>query len=84
MIGFSGTVKRTTDGGRTWQMVLQAAVPLESGPQLVVQDAQTAAIVVTATTGSLGAHDRRTDLVACRTIDGGTHWTPTVITLPRG
>jgi hypothetical protein len=49
-----------------------------------VQDARTAAIVITATTGSLGAHDRRTDLVAYRTTDGGTHWTPTVITLPRG
>jgi hypothetical protein len=84
MIGFSGTVKRTTDGGRTWQTVLQAAVPYESGPQLVVQDARTAAIVITATTGSLGAHDRRTELVAYRTTDGGTHWTPTVITLPRG
>ena len=84
MIGFSGTVKRTTDGGRTWQTVLQAAVPHESGPQLVVQDAQTATIVVTATAGSLGAHDRRTDLVAYRTTDGGIHWTPTVITLPRG
>ena len=84
MIGFSGTVKRTTDGGRTWQTVFQAPVPYESGPQLVVQDAQSAAIVVTATTGSVGAHDRRTDLVAYRTTDGGTHWTHTVITLPRG
>ena len=84
IIGYSGVVRRTTDGGRTWQTVLRAPVPYQSGPQLVVQDAQSAAILVTATTGSLGAHDRRTDLVAYRTTDGGTHWTPTVITLPRG
>ena len=81
--GDNGTVKRTTDGGRTWQTVLQTPGG-EFGAELAVQDAQTATIVVTASSGSVADHRRRTDLVSYRTTDGGAHWTPTVIKLPTG
>ncbi len=82
--GANGTVKRTTDGGRTWQTVLQTPVGADGGAELAVQDAQTATIVVAASTGSVTDHRRRTDLVSYRTTDGGAHWTPTVIKLPTG
>jgi hypothetical protein len=82
--GVDGTIKRTTDGGQTWQTVLQAPRSADGNADLAVQDAQTATIVVAASTGSAAGHDRRTDLVTYRTTDGGAHWIPTVIRLPTG
>jgi hypothetical protein len=34
--------------------------------------------------GTVAGHDRRTELVAYRTTDGGAHWRSTLIHLPRG
>ena len=82
--GANGTVKRTTDGGQTWQTVLQTPVGADGGAELAVQDAQTATTVVAASTGGVTDHRRRTNLVSYRTTDGGAHWTPTVIKLPTG
>ena len=82
--GANGTIKRTTDGGQTWQTVLQTPAGADGAAELAVQDTQTATIVVAASTGSVADHRRRTDLVAYRTTDGGAHWTPTVIKLPTG
>jgi hypothetical protein len=82
--GIYGTVKRTTDGGRTWQTVLQVPAGADGNAELAVQDADTATIVVVASTGSVTDRRRRTDLVSYHTTDGGAHWTPTVIKLPTG
>jgi photosystem II stability/assembly factor-like uncharacterized protein len=78
--GANGTVKRTTDGGHTWQTVLHTSAESE----LAVRNAQTATVVVPASRGTITDHDRRTDLVCYRTTDGGARWTPTVIKLPAG
>ncbi|MGI8714537.1 MAG: hypothetical protein ACR2NR_15450 [Solirubrobacteraceae bacterium] len=77
----SGALQRTTNGGRSWQTVLRGAGP---APALDIESSTTATIVAIATTGTPAAHTRRTELVAYRTIDGGSHWTHTLIRLPTG
>ena len=84
LVGQHGAVQRTSDGGQTWQTVLQVPASGGNAPQLTVRDAETATVVVAAIAGSVTRHDRRTELVAYRTSDGGVHWTPTVIHLPSG
>jgi hypothetical protein len=75
----SGALQRTTNGGRSWQTVLRGAGP---APAVDIESSTTATVVATATTGTRAAHTRRTDLVAYRTVDGGSHWTHTLIRLP--
>jgi hypothetical protein len=76
----TGVVQRTTNGGRSWQTVLRGA---GRSPSLDIESSTTATVVASATTGTT-AHTRRTELVAYRTTDGGTHWTHTLIHLPTG
>lgn len=79
--GSGGALQRSTNGGRSWERVLGNV-----GAQLSVEiaSATTATVVAPITAGTRAAHTRRTDLVACRTVDGGAHWTHTVIRLPTG
>ena len=79
--GPGGALQRTTNGGRSWQTVLRGA---GAGPAVDIESATTATVVATATTGTRAADTRRTDLVAYRTVDGGSHWTHTLIRLPTG
>jgi hypothetical protein len=74
-----GVLERTTNGGRSWQSVLRG---VGSHPALDIQSATTATAIAIATTGTTSKHDRRTELVAYRTTNGGTRWTHTVIPLP--
>jgi hypothetical protein len=75
----SGELARTTDGGRSWKTILQGA---GRDPSVDVESSTTATVVNTATTGTTAAHTRRSELVAYRTTDGGSHWTHTLIRLP--
>jgi hypothetical protein len=77
----AGALQRTTNGGRSWQTVLRGA---GAGPAVDIESSTTATVVALATTGTRAAHTRRTELVAYRTIDGGSHWTHTLIRLPTG
>jgi hypothetical protein len=77
----SGALQRTTNGGRSWQTVLRGVGP---DPAVDIESSTTATVVAAATTGTRAAHTRRTELVAYRTVDGGSHWTHTLIRLPRG
>jgi hypothetical protein len=77
----SGGLQRTTNGGRSWQTVLRGA---GRAPAINIESSTTATVVATATVGTPAAHTRRTDLVAYRTVDGGSHWTHTLIHLPTG
>lgn len=77
----SGALQRTTNGGRSWQTVLRGVGP---DPAVDIESSTTATVVAAATTGTRAAHTRRTDLVAYRTVDGGSHWTHTLIRLPTG
>jgi hypothetical protein len=82
MTGANGTIERTDDGGQTWQTVLKVSGG-DFGAAPVILGPSTATIVFTVTRGTVAAHDRRTDLVAYRTTDGGAHWTATLIRLPK-
>jgi photosystem II stability/assembly factor-like uncharacterized protein len=75
----TGALQRTTNGGRSWHTVLTGA---GRGPSLDIESSTTATVVASATTGTRAAHTRRTELVAYRTTDGGSHWTHTLIHLP--
>ncbi len=77
----SGALQRTTNGGRSWQTVLRGVGP---DPAVDIESATTATVVAAATAGTRAAHTRRTELVAYRTVDGGSHWTHTLIRLPTG
>jgi hypothetical protein len=77
----TGALQRTTNGGRSWQTVLRGAGP---APAINIESSTTATVVATATVGTPAAHNRRTELIAYRTVDGGTHWTHTLIHLPTG
>ncbi len=79
--GTNGALERTTNAGRSWPTVLRGV-----GPDAAVDIASstTATIVAAATAGTRAAHTRRTDLVAYRTVDGGSHWTHALIRLPTG
>jgi len=79
--GASGVLQRTTNGGRSWLTVLRGVGP---DPGIDIESSTTATVVATATTGTRAAHTRRTELVAYRTVDGGSHWTHTLIRLPTG
>ena len=83
LTGENGTVQRTTDGGQSWRTVLR--LPARQGlGQLVVRSGSAATIVVEVTAGTVAGHDRRTELVAYRTTDGGAHWQATLVHLPNG
>jgi hypothetical protein len=77
----NGELQRTTNGGRSWRTVLRGA---GADPAVDIESSTTATVVATATTGTRAAHTRRTELVAYRTVDGGSHWTHTLIHLPTG
>lgn len=59
-------------------------VGVGADPAVGIESSTTATVVVAATTGTRAAHTRRTELVAYRTVDGGSHWTHTLIHLPTG
>jgi hypothetical protein len=77
----TGGLHRTANGGRSWQKILSGA---GAAPALDIENSTTATVVATATAGTPAAHDRRTELIAYRTIDGGAHWSHTLIRLPKG
>lgn len=79
--GQHGALQRTTDGGRSWQTVLRGA---GLDPALDIQSATTATAIATATVGNSKTHNRRTELVAYRTTNGGERWTHNLIHLPTG
>jgi photosystem II stability/assembly factor-like uncharacterized protein len=74
-----GALQRTADGGRSWNTVFSGA---GAAPAVDVQSTTHATVVAPATTGTTARRNRRTDLVAYQTTDGGAHWTHTVIHLP--
>jgi hypothetical protein len=76
----SGALQRTTNAGRSWQTVLRGGLD----PAVDIESSTTATVVPAATTGTPAAHTRRTELVAYRTVDGGSRWTHTLIRLPTG
>jgi photosystem II stability/assembly factor-like uncharacterized protein len=86
-----GTIYRTTDGGKSWQLVWNPGGPHGgSAPgqsqELSARSPDNATLLVSIINGPV-SHDRvprSTNLILYRTTDGGRSWEPTAINLPHG